>query len=64
MSFLAILSIFVLACFVGYYVVWPVTPALNTPLDADTMDISAARVLSTVLPAHILAASSAAIQSR
>ena len=26
------LSIFILACFVGYYVVWSVTPALHTPL--------------------------------
>jgi H+-translocating NAD(P) transhydrogenase subunit alpha len=29
MDFIAILSIFVLACFVGYYVVWSVTPALG-----------------------------------
>ena len=32
MDFISILSIFVLACFVGYYVVWSVTPALHTPL--------------------------------
>ena len=36
MDFLSILSIFVLACFVGYYVVWSVTPALHTPLMAVT----------------------------
>ena len=30
--YVAILTIFVLACFVGYYVVWKVTPALHTPL--------------------------------
>ena len=36
MDFIAILSIFVLACFVGYYVVWSVTPALHTPLMAVT----------------------------
>ncbi|MCA1750087.1 MAG: proton-translocating transhydrogenase family protein, partial [Sphingomonadales bacterium] len=28
MDFISILSIFVLACFIGYYVVWSVTPAL------------------------------------
>ena len=33
MDFISILSIFVLACCVGYYVVWSVTPALHTPLD-------------------------------
>ena len=32
MDFISILSIFVLACFVGYFVVWSVTPALHTPL--------------------------------
>ena len=36
MDFITILSIFVLACFVGYYVVWSVTPALHTPLMAGT----------------------------
>lgn len=34
--FVAIFSIFVLAIFVGYYVVWGVTPALHTPLMAVT----------------------------
>ena len=32
--FVAIFTIFVLAIFVGYYVVWGVTPALHTPLMA------------------------------
>ena len=36
MDFISILSIFVLACFVGYYVVWSVTPALHTPLKQRT----------------------------
>mgnify|MGYP003336269689 CR=1 FL=1 len=40
MDFVAILSIFVLACFVGYYVVWSVTPALHTPLMSVTNAIS------------------------
>lgn len=34
------LIIFVLACFVGYYVVWRVTPALHTPLMSVTNAIS------------------------
>ena len=34
------LAIFVLAIFVGYYVVWSVTPALHTPLMAVTNAIS------------------------
>lgn len=29
--YITILTIFILACFVGYYVVWKVTPALHTP---------------------------------
>jgi NAD(P) transhydrogenase subunit alpha len=34
------LTVFVLACFVGYYVVWRVTPALHSPLMAVTNAIS------------------------
>ncbi len=34
------LTIFVLACFVGYYVVWKVTPALHTPLMSVTNAVS------------------------
>src|SRR5215212_4000131 len=34
MPFVALLTIFALACFVGYYVVWRVTPALHSPLMA------------------------------
>ncbi len=40
MDFVPILSIFVLACFVGYLVVWSETPALHTPLMAVTNAIS------------------------
>src|SRR3546814_4766993 len=39
-DFIAIFSIFVLACFVGYFVVWSVTPALHTPLMSVTNAIS------------------------
>ncbi len=34
--FVFLLTVFVLACFVGYYVVWRVTPALHSPLMAVT----------------------------
>ncbi|MEK9755047.1 MAG: proton-translocating transhydrogenase family protein, partial [Rhodospirillaceae bacterium] len=36
MDFLSLFTIFVLACFVGFYVVWSVTPALHSPLMAVT----------------------------
>ena len=40
MDFISILSIFVLACFVGYMVVWNVKPALHTPLMSVTNAVS------------------------
>ena len=43
------LSIFVLAVFVGYYVVWAVTPALHTPLMAVTNAISSVIVVGALL---------------
>jgi len=42
-------SIFVLAIFVGYYVVWSVTPALHTPLMAVTNAISSVIVVGALL---------------
>ncbi len=51
MDFLSILSIFVLACFVGYYVVWSVTPALHTPLMAVTNAISSVIVVGALIAA-------------
>jgi H+-translocating NAD(P) transhydrogenase subunit alpha len=39
-SFLTHLTVFVLACFIGYQVVWSVTPALHTPLMSVTNAIS------------------------
>ncbi len=49
MDFISILSIFVLACFVGYYVVWSVTPALHTPLMAVTNAISSVIVVGALI---------------
>ena len=43
------LSIFILAIFVGYYVVWSVTPALHTPLMAVTNAISSVIVVGALL---------------
>ncbi|WP_076071391.1 proton-translocating transhydrogenase family protein [Sphingomonas montana] len=51
MSFIAILSIFVMACFVGYYVVWSVTPALHTPLMAVTNAISSVIIVGALVAA-------------
>jgi len=45
------LSIFALACFVGYYVVWSVTPALHTPLMAVTNAISSVIVVGALVAA-------------
>ena len=49
MDFISILSIFVMACFVGYYVVWSVTPALHTPLMAVTNAISSVIIVVTLI---------------
>lgn len=43
------LAIFVLSIFVGYYVVWAVTPALHTPLMAVTNAISSVIVVGALL---------------
>ena len=56
MSFITILSIFVLACFVGYIVVWSVTPALHTPLMAVTNAIS-----SVIIVGALIASAAAAV---
>jgi NAD(P) transhydrogenase subunit alpha len=47
--FLLLLTIFLLACFVGYYVVWSVTPALHSPLMGVTNAISSVIVVGAIL---------------
>ncbi|MBE9610775.1 proton-translocating transhydrogenase family protein [Chitinilyticum piscinae] len=47
--FIGLLTIFVLAIFVGYHVVWNVTPALHTPLMAVTNAISGIIVVGAML---------------
>jgi NAD(P) transhydrogenase subunit alpha len=50
------LAIFVLAIFVGYYVVWSVTPALHTPLMSVTNAISSVIVVGALLSVGVDAA--------
>jgi len=50
------LAIFVLSIFVGYYVVWSVTPALHTPLMAVTNAISSVIVVGALLAVGVSAA--------
>ncbi|MEO6216950.1 MAG: NAD(P) transhydrogenase subunit alpha [Sphingomonas bacterium] len=59
MDFVAILSIFVMACFVGYYVVWSVTPALHTPLMAVTNAISSVIIVGALIASSAAAGGSA-----
>ncbi len=49
--FLYLLTIFLLACFVGYHVVWNVTPALHSPLMGVTNAISSVIVVGAMLAA-------------
>src|SRR5689334_11338680 len=45
------LTVFALACFVGYYVVWRVTPALHSPLMAITNAISSVIIVGALIAA-------------
>lgn len=58
--FLMLLTIFLMACFVGYYVVWSVTPALHSPLMGVTNAISSVIVVGGVMAVGL--AESAAAQ--
>jgi NAD(P) transhydrogenase subunit alpha len=49
--------VFTLACFVGYHVIWGVTPALHTPLMAVTNAISAILVIGAIIVAGSVQAS-------
>ena len=48
-AFMSHFTVFVLACFVGYMVVWNVTPALHTPLMSVTNAISSIIVIGALL---------------
>ncbi|MBC7432909.1 MAG: NAD(P) transhydrogenase subunit alpha [Rubritepida sp.] len=51
--FMLMLTIFLMACFVGYYVVWNVTPALHSPLMGVTNAISSVIVVGAMLAAGL-----------
>ena len=58
------LAIFALAIFVGYYVVWSVTPALHTPLMSVTNAVSSVIVVGALLAIGVEAAGSAGIVAK
>ncbi|HEX3666990.1 MAG TPA: proton-translocating transhydrogenase family protein [Rhizomicrobium sp.] len=58
------LSIFVLAIFVGYYVVWSVTPALHTPLMSVTNAISSVIVVGALIAVSVETIGSASWTSK
>lgn len=51
MGFMGLFTVFVLACFVGYYVVWRVTPALHSPLMAVTNAVSSVIIVGALIAA-------------
>jgi NAD(P) transhydrogenase subunit alpha len=53
--FIFLLAIFLMACFVGYYVVWNVTPALHSPLMAVTNAISSVIIVGAMLATGLAA---------
>ena len=59
-DFISQFSIFVLAVFVGYYVVWSVTPALHTPLMSVTNAVSSVIVVGALLAVAVEAGDSLA----
>jgi NAD(P) transhydrogenase subunit alpha len=48
-AFMAHFTVFVLACFVGYMVIWNVTPALHTPLMSLTNAVSSIIIIGALL---------------
>src|SRR5262245_17616108 len=53
LPFVALFTVFVLACFVGYHVVWRVTPALHSPLMAVTNAISSVIIVGALIAAGV-----------
>ena len=58
------LAIFVLAIFVGYYVVWSVTPALHTPLMSVTNAVSSVIVVGALLAIGVEAADAGGVVAK
>ena len=59
--FVFLLAVFLMACFVGYYVVWNVTPALHSPLMSVTNAISSVIIVGALIAASPLGISFAKI---
>ncbi len=49
MEFLYLLIIFILSCFIGFYVIWNVTPALHSPLMSLTNAISSIVIVGAII---------------
>jgi len=62
--FIFLFSIFVMAIFVGYYVVWSVTAALHTPLMAVTNAVSSVIIVGAVTAVGVEAISDGAMVSK
>lgn len=50
-EFVFLLTVFILACFVGYYIIWKVTPALHSPLMSVTNAISSVIIVGALIAA-------------
>ena len=61
MMLITLLTIFILACFVGYFVVWGVTPALHSPLMSVSNAISGVVIIGALIVAGNTAFGSAKI---
>jgi NAD(P) transhydrogenase subunit alpha len=57
--FVFLFAVFLMACFVGYYVVWNVTPALHSPLMAVTNGISSVIIVGAMLATGLATSASA-----
>ena len=60
-GFISLFTIFVLAIFVGYYVIWNVTPALHSPLMSVTNAISSVIIVGALIAAGPIELSTAKI---
>lgn len=63
MILVLLIAVFVLACFVGYYVVWGVTPALHSPLMSVSNAISGVVIIGALITAAYARATIAEILS-
>ena len=50
-EFMFLLTVFILACFVGYYIIWKVTPALHSPLMSVTNAVSSVIIVGALIAA-------------